>query len=342
MKYLISGIDEKIENALARMLGYRLLGWAIISLWATAILVFFRVFRDLPEAVDSWLLWISPLMIIRGIAGVIIHNELNRGIYISPPLKTMQRMSFLFGVSDGLLLLTALIILGDSGVAGLSILTLLAVAALSLIALVYMFIPLVLAIAVVVAVVPALLITVYFELKLPLEILFAGLCVLAGTCFGVLRFRSLFMRQLRENVSYEDRINEASESNYIFNQHWQNTPIAAIDWDRELRIRSWNPAAEKIFGYSAREAIGSSLDLILSSDEARNIEQKWLQGEQADDIGVEMRVVHDKRRKAVYTEWYDTPLFLEGEFIGVACFVVNVTERVKNWQELPARQYSTG
>lgn len=342
MKYLISGVDEKVEGALARMLGYRLLGWAIISLWATAILVFLRVFRELPQAVDSWLLWISPLMIIRGIAGVLVHNELNRGVYISPPLKMMQRMSFLFGVSDGLLLLTALIILGESGVAGVSALALLAVAALSLMALVYMFIPLVMAVAAIVAVVPALLIMVYLELKLPLGVIVSGLAVLAGTCFGVLRFRSLFLRQLRESVSYENRIDEASESNYIFNQHWQNTAIAAIDWDRELRIRSWNPAAEKIFGYSAREAIGSSLDLIFSPDEARNIEEKWLKGEHADDTGVEMRVMHDKKRKAVYTEWYDTPLFLEGEFIGVACFVVNVTDRVKTWQELPARQYSAG
>src|SRR5579863_6055266 len=38
--------------------------------------------------------------------------------------------------------------------------------------------------------------------------------------------------------------------------HLENTPLAAIEWDTEFRVTSWNPAAEHIFGYSRAEAMG--------------------------------------------------------------------------------------
>jgi PAS domain S-box-containing protein len=33
--------------------------------------------------------------------------------------------------------------------------------------------------------------------------------------------------------------------------------------DRQSNIRFWNPGAERIFGYSADEAVGQSLDIII-------------------------------------------------------------------------------
>jgi PAS domain S-box-containing protein len=38
---------------------------------------------------------------------------------------------------------------------------------------------------------------------------------------------------------------------------------AIIATDREGRIAFWNPGAERIFGFTAREAVGQSLDLII-------------------------------------------------------------------------------
>lgn len=38
---------------------------------------------------------------------------------------------------------------------------------------------------------------------------------------------------------------------------------AIIATDREGRITFWNPGAERIFGFSAAEAVGQSLDLII-------------------------------------------------------------------------------
>jgi PAS domain S-box-containing protein len=42
-----------------------------------------------------------------------------------------------------------------------------------------------------------------------------------------------------------------------------NTPDAVIFSDSEGKIRLWNAGAEAIFGYSAKEALGQSLDIII-------------------------------------------------------------------------------
>lgn len=42
-----------------------------------------------------------------------------------------------------------------------------------------------------------------------------------------------------------------------------NTPDAVIHADREGVIRLWNDGATRIFGHSAEEAVGASLDIII-------------------------------------------------------------------------------
>jgi PAS domain-containing protein len=39
--------------------------------------------------------------------------------------------------------------------------------------------------------------------------------------------------------------------------HFERTPLAVIEWDRQHRVTAWNPAAEAIFGFSVSEALGA-------------------------------------------------------------------------------------
>lgn len=50
------------------------------------------------------------------------------------------------------------------------------------------------------------------------------------------------------------------------------TPDAVVFADREGVIRVWNSAAERMFGYSAAEALGQTLDLIVPE---RNRDPHW-------------------------------------------------------------------
>ena len=51
--------------------------------------------------------------------------------------------------------------------------------------------------------------------------------------------------------------------NWIYKQIVDFSQDAMLFADREGTIRLWNTGAETIFGYSAREALGQSLDLII-------------------------------------------------------------------------------
>jgi len=51
--------------------------------------------------------------------------------------------------------------------------------------------------------------------------------------------------------------------NWIYRQIVDFSQDAMLFADREGTIRLWNTGAETIFGYSAREALGQSLDLII-------------------------------------------------------------------------------
>jgi PAS domain-containing protein len=50
---------------------------------------------------------------------------------------------------------------------------------------------------------------------------------------------------------------ERRESNQRLSLLVKQTPLAVIEWTINFEVADWNPAAEKIFGYSKREALGS-------------------------------------------------------------------------------------
>ena len=54
----------------------------------------------------------------------------------------------------------------------------------------------------------------------------------------------------------------------------ENSPVAIVTTDLDANVVSWNPGAEKLFGYNPQDAIGRSLDELIARDAALRAESR--------------------------------------------------------------------
>ena len=121
---------------------------------------------------------------------------------------------------------------------------------------------------------------------------------------------------------------EFRQSQQRLRMHIENTPLAVVEWDLDFRVVSWNPSAEKIFGYSREEAVGRHGEFIVPTQWHPQVEQVWqkLLKQEGGSRSTNNNVTKDGR--IISCEWYNTPLVAEnGRVLGVASLVHDVTER---------------
>lgn len=112
-----------------------------------------------------------------------------------------------------------------------------------------------------------------------------------------------------------------------------NTPLAVIEWDSELRITRWSGNAERTFGWSTAEVIGKNLSevrLVPSTDSSQFVDTiRRLES------SVESCVVftsHNIRKDGdeVSCEWYNSVLRDgDGRMAAILSLVLDTTERDK-------------
>ena len=100
-------------------------------------------------------------------------------------------------------------------------------------------------------------------------------------------------------------------------------PIACVLMDRELRIMSWNPAAEGIFGFTAEEAVGRCVyDCIVPQEVWASLAPRTARLLEGDETahGTNENIRKDGRR--ITCEWTNTPLKTPaGEVLGILAMV---------------------
>lgn len=110
--------------------------------------------------------------------------------------------------------------------------------------------------------------------------------------------------------------------------HVQRMPLAHILWDRDFRVVHWNPAAERIFGWTAAEVTGrSGLEFLVPPESRKDAQNAWtalVAGTQPDHF-VRVNLRRDGTR--IVCEWFDTPLRdLSGAVVGVASMAQDLSE----------------
>ena len=63
------------------------------------------------------------------------------------------------------------------------------------------------------------------------------------------------------DVSEQKRVEEAlRQSEEQLTMHFENTPLAVIEWGADFRLARWSAEAERIFGWPAEEVLGKRMD----------------------------------------------------------------------------------
>jgi PAS domain S-box-containing protein len=117
--------------------------------------------------------------------------------------------------------------------------------------------------------------------------------------------------------------------------HFNNTPLAVIEWDQDIRVIQWSTKAEEIFGWRAEEAIGKNMhEHIVHEDDTEKVSLLMAGLKMGKSVqNPQLYRYYTKDRKVLYCEWYNSILRDEqGEVKAILSLIRDVTE-IRNAEE---------
>ena len=139
---------------------------------------------------------------------------------------------------------------------------------------------------------------------------------------------------------YRELLEKLRQSRQRFFFHRQHTPLGVVEFDTNLKITEWNPAAEKIFGYRSHEVLGQNgMELLVPADKRLPMKSVWdhLVSDTGGTHSINENITRDGR--IILCKWDNTTLLDErGNIIGVASLVEDITDRAE--QENALRKQS--
>jgi len=132
------------------------------------------------------------------------------------------------------------------------------------------------------------------------------------------------IEDITERKRFEEEIRRQKE---YFEALFVIIPVAALTADNDAKIVSWNPMAEKLFGYTQEEAIGQHVDDLVATDpgireEAHGYTQQVLAQEPVMAVTKRTR----KDGSFVDVEVRGLPVMVSGEFGGYIAIYHDVSE----------------
>lgn len=139
---------------------------------------------------------------------------------------------------------------------------------------------------------------------------------------------SVYYHDITEKKNSELKLQEAHEK---LNLHISNTPMAVLEFDKELNIVQWPTKAVEIFGWSENEVTQRRFtiyDMVHSVDLAKLTEV--VEQLQTEEKGAALDIRNITRSdKVIYCEWYFSVIKNQTGAIGIMALVHDITERRK-------------
>jgi diguanylate cyclase (GGDEF)-like protein/PAS domain S-box-containing protein len=131
---------------------------------------------------------------------------------------------------------------------------------------------------------------------------------------------------------------ELRRANWMLSSHFENTPLAVIEWDHEFRVRRWSPQAERMFGWTEAEVMGKKLNewnFIADEDSAQValVVEQLKAGDTPHTTSLNRNYRKDGR--VIWCEWYNSNLYDESnQLMSVLSLAQDVTARVNAEERL--------
>lgn len=148
--------------------------------------------------------------------------------------------------------------------------------------------------------------------------------VLRVQCLPLPEGRVLVLRDLTVHAEVEASLRQQKE---YYESLVLNSPVAIVTINLRFNVVSWNPAAEVLFGYTAREAIGRNILRLVASEgpikqEADATAREALQRGRIHVITRRLR----RDGTPVNVELLALPVVVDGEQVGFVCIYHDITE----------------
>ena len=143
-------------------------------------------------------------------------------------------------------------------------------------------------------------------------------------------------RLRNETDERQQAIEALNNREKLLQLYFDRMPLGCIVWDREFRVTAWNPAAERIFGFAAAEALGRRpfgfiVPLQLEENLASILERLSVGDLTAHSINENLT----RDGRTIICEWTNTPLIDDqGKMIGAISMAQDITERTRAEEEL--------
>jgi len=134
------------------------------------------------------------------------------------------------------------------------------------------------------------------------------------------------LEDISERKEFEEEIRRQKD---YYEALFVNSPVAVVTAGLDANVVSWNPMAEKLFGYTQQEAIGRNLDDLVANDASIRAEAVGYT-RQVLEFGLErMQVTTRRTRKdgsLVDVEVLGLPAIVAGEMVGYIAIYHDITE----------------
>jgi PAS domain S-box-containing protein len=129
------------------------------------------------------------------------------------------------------------------------------------------------------------------------------------------------------SVIYHD-VSEIQEQKRYLEALLEVSPTAIVTVDRENRVTSWNPAAERTFGYSAAESIGREIDDLVARNDDVKEEAARLTREGQSRLVRTGAITRRTRKDGTFVDVQvaGVPVFVAGQWVGDLVIYHDVSE----------------